>query len=128
MSLKQLYIENATKETLLMEVEHLEAVVSELRAQLCESEKEAREFRKIKGHYQSLLQLSLTKDKEIHRLRKSFGIKKRVTKKEIIAMIESGASDAEIKQKLGVHRSSIYRAKEILGIVGRNKNEPTNNQ
>jgi len=134
MSLKQFYIENATKETLLMEIEHLEAVVSELRAQLSsavrELDKLKPELRKAQNENERLSRMveRLQHKNNIHvstisNLRSRLGIKTANKGKEVLSLLLDGKTKEEIRA-LGYDRRRIF---EAMKLISETNNEPTNN-
>ena len=134
MSLKQFYIENATKETLLMEIEHLEAVVSELRAQLSsavrELDKLKPKLRKAQNENERLLRMvgRLQHKNNIHvstisNLRSRLGIKTANKGKEVLSLLLDGKTKEEIRA-LGYDRRRIF---EAMKLISETNNEPTNN-
>ena len=128
MSLKQFYIENATKETLLMEVEHLEAVVSELRAQLAKALRDIapinRENERLLTVVESLRKKNHTHATTIHTLRKRVAAERRVKRKDVMILLSDGKSPKEIIA-LGYSKSDVKNARALLR---KSPNEPTNNQ
>ncbi len=127
MSLKQFYIENATKETLLMEVEHLEAVVSELRAQLSsavrELDKLKPELRKAQNENERLLRMVgrlQHKNKNhttmISDLRNQLGIKTINKAKEALSLLLEGKTKEEV-MALGYDRRRVSEALKLIGEV-----------
>ncbi len=127
MSLKQFYIENATKETLLMEVEHLEAVVSELRAQLSSAVRELDKSKSELGKSQNenerlsrMVERLQHKNKNhttmISDLRNQLGIKTINKAKEALSLLLEGKTKEEV-MALGYDRRRVSEALKLIGEV-----------
>ena len=120
--LDQLYIDTTSKEDMLAEIHDLRRTLADARGEWSNADRELQELRKVKQAYVELKESSKAKDQTIFRLRKASGIKKRVSKREIIDMLESGVSGEDVVIKLGVSKSSINRAKAIIR-SGNNESE-----
>lgn len=71
------------------------------------------EYLHLKSEIERLKREIVRRDKTIHRLRKASGIKARIPKRDVIELVEQGFSTKQITEKLGVHRSTVQRARQI---------------